>query len=145
MKRFLKKAVVFGSLAFCAFFGVYNAFAAGGAYGFNQSTLALTPGESGSAGAIVTPNLTEAALMTGLGTEEELERLLEALLEQTGAKCALITGARAGNARANVWMEREGGGMRALEYAAEEGEYPGTGDLFAAVLAREYNWEELTP
>lgn len=56
MKRFLKKAVVFGSLAFCAFFGVYNAFAAGGAYGFNQSTLTLTPGESGSAGAIVTPN-----------------------------------------------------------------------------------------
>lgn len=85
-------------------------------------------------GAIVTPNLTEAALMTGLGTEEEPERLLEALLEQTGAKCALITGARAGNARANVWMERDGGGMRALEYAAEEGEYPGTGDLFAAVL-----------
>lgn len=57
MKRFLKKAVVFGSLTFCALsFVVYNAFAAGGAYGFNQSALTLAPGENGSAGAIVTPN-----------------------------------------------------------------------------------------
>ena len=57
MKRFLKKAVVFGSLAFCALaFFVNNVFAAGGAYGFNQSALTLAPGENGSAGAIVTPN-----------------------------------------------------------------------------------------
>lgn len=57
MKRFLKKAVVFGSLTFCALtFVVYNAFAAGGAYGFSQSALTLAPGEKGEAGAIVTPN-----------------------------------------------------------------------------------------
>lgn len=81
-------------------------------------------------GALITPNRTEAALLTGLELSERPEKLLEALLEKTQASCALITGAE----NANVWMERAEGRLHALPYEPEPGAYPGTGDLFAAVL-----------
>ena len=85
-------------------------------------------------GAIITPNMTEAALMTGLSMDEEPQKLLEALLKETDARCALITGAKMGEGNANIWMEASGGCMHVLEYEPEEGAYPGTGDLCAAVL-----------
>lgn len=81
-------------------------------------------------GALITPNRTEAALLTGLDREEGEEKLLEALLTRTQAKCALITGAE----NANVWMDRCEGRIHVQRYEPEEGSYPGTGDLFAAVL-----------
>ena len=80
--------------------------------------------------AVVTPNLTEAALLTGLSMEEKAETLLEALLEKTQASCALITGFSS----ANVWMSRSEGKPHFHPYESEKGAYPGTGDLFAAVL-----------
>lgn len=85
-------------------------------------------------GAIITPNLTEAALLTGLSMEEEPQRLLDKLLLETQAKCALITGAKVDGRCANIWMSAADGEMHALEYVPEKGAYPGTGDLFAAVL-----------
>ena len=83
-----------------------------------------------SAGAIITPNRTEAALLTGLSMQERPTALLEALLEKTRAACALITGAD----NANIWMDRAEGKAYVHPYEPEEGAYPGTGDLFAAVL-----------
>lgn len=57
MKRFLKNAIVFGSLAFCSLAILGNSvFAAGGSYGFSQSAITLAPGATGSAGVIVRAN-----------------------------------------------------------------------------------------
>ncbi len=57
MKRFLKNAAIFASLAFCALvFVVNNVFADGGSYGFSQGTISLAPGANGSVGAIVRAN-----------------------------------------------------------------------------------------
>jgi len=87
-----------------------------------------------SKGAVITPNLTEAALLTGLSMEEEPQKLLETLLFETQAACALITGASVRGKSTNIWMEASEGAMHALEYEPEKGAYPGTGDLFAAVF-----------
>lgn len=57
MKRFLKNAAIFASLAFCALgLFVNNAFAAGGSYGFSSSTITLAPGESSSASVVARAN-----------------------------------------------------------------------------------------
>ncbi len=81
-------------------------------------------------GAIVTPNRTEAALLTGLSMDDPGDKLLEALLQKTQASCALIKGVDG----ANIWMDAADGKMHALPFESEPGAYPGTGDLFAAVL-----------
>lgn len=100
---------------------------------------------------IITPNLTEAALLTGtplppagagaLGTNEtrmrcqlpQLRALLERLLA-LGPKTALITGVPLEDVHVNAWMAQDGN-VQLAEYEPVPASYPGTGDLFASVLA----------
>lgn len=100
---------------------------------------------------VITPNLTEAALLTGepcdlvptgiLGTgatggelsRERLTMLLEKLLA-LGPRIALLTGVALDGAHANVWMASDGK-MHVCDYEPVHACFPGTGDLFASVLA----------
>lgn len=100
---------------------------------------------------VITPNMTEAALLTGwklpendgtgaLGTNRSGERyeyaqvreILERLMELRPG-IALVTGVRLEDAYANVWMEKDGR-VRHCAYEPVPASYPGTGDLFASVL-----------
>ena len=99
---------------------------------------------------VITPNLTEAALLTGepcalhpigtLGTgsrgrewsASQLETLLEKLLA-LGPKTALLTGVPVDGAHANVWMSVDGK-IHFCPYQPLPASFPGTGDLFASVL-----------
>lgn len=101
---------------------------------------------------VITPNLTEAALLTGtaypgcagrglLGTNPDpddcsLTRITEFLegLMQLGPKTALITGAPMDGAHVNVWMGQDGK-IHTCAYEPVRASYPGTGDLFSSVLA----------
>ena len=57
MKRFLKNAAVFASLAFCGLFILSNdVFADGGYYGFSQDSITLAPGNTGSVKTVAAPN-----------------------------------------------------------------------------------------
>lgn len=88
---------------------------------------------------LITPNLTEAALLTGTPcadrplTERALTELLQRLRD-LGPKIALITGVRLENRAVNAWMD-EAGALHTCEYQRIPASFPGTGDLFAAVLA----------
>ena len=101
---------------------------------------------------VITPNLTEAALLTGMpmpascghgevGTNRitqqysaaQVRQILEKLME-LGPKSALITGVPMDGSHVNAWME-SGGLVKMLEYETVDASYPGTGDLFASVLA----------
>lgn len=101
---------------------------------------------------VITPNLTEAALLTGteygakageglLGTNPgpedytfgKVRGLLEQLME-LGPKTALITGVPLDGLHVNVWMNGDGE-VHMREYAPVKASFPGTGDLFASVLA----------
>ena len=87
----------------------------------------------------ITPNLTEACLLAdrdmpaGPLSREAAGDLLRALLRATGARRALITGAETREGAANLCMGPDGE-TRAAFFLREKGSYPGTGDLFAAVL-----------
>lgn len=100
---------------------------------------------------VITPNLTEAALLTGaplrpasgkgpLGTNgcdatyamRDLKRLLEGLME-LGPGTALVTGVPLEDAHVNAWMGRDGK-VHTRAYAPVDASFPGTGDLFASVL-----------
>ena len=111
---------------------------------------------------LITPNLTEAALLTGKPcsggaiAESALEEMLISL-RALGAKTALITGVvlkdgasecelpaesvplgtRTGDPSAkhvNAWMGADGQ-MHMLSYEPVDAAFPGTGDLFASVVA----------
>ena len=57
MKRFLRNAAVFASLAFCGLFILSNdVFADGGYYGFSQDSITLAPDNTGSVTTIAAPN-----------------------------------------------------------------------------------------
>jgi pyridoxine kinase len=85
---------------------------------------------------VITPNLTEAAILLGedyttaltRGTAEDwLARLCEL------AEVAVITGAAIDGKVQNIAMKR-GVGVVAVEYEHIPVHYPGTGDIFASVL-----------
>ena len=100
---------------------------------------------------VITPNLTEARLLTGAEphradagdlpgtrTQEEVLSLAELtrLLEQLLAlkpRTALITGVNLEGTHVNAWMGQDGA-VRTCAYWPVPASYPGTGDLFAAVL-----------
>lgn len=88
---------------------------------------------------VIVPNATEAALLlaedpAGADGSDALARA-EALLRRfPGLRLAVVTGARAAQRRGNVCAAR-GAAARFLPYPAAPQDYPGTGDLFAAVLA----------
>jgi len=89
---------------------------------------------------VITPNLTEAALLLGEGytdaprTDAQVEKMLRGLLK-LGAKRVVLTGVSKTDGRmANAYME-QGDRMHgecAFEHLSVH--YPGTGDLFASVL-----------
>lgn len=87
---------------------------------------------------VITPNLTEAALLTGTPYCEasmrrgDLETLLMRLME-LGPKKALLTGVRYEDAHVNAWMG-EDGALRVCAYEPICASFPGTGDLFTSVL-----------
>lgn len=86
---------------------------------------------------VITPNRTEAAAL--LGREmEELPRdgaALARLLSRGGARSVVVTGAGDGPGRTGAaWFDRESGRSGICAVDREPGEFPGTGDLFAAVL-----------
>ena len=110
---------------------------------------------------LITPNLTEAALLTGQEypgsavSESMLRELLEKLLA-LGAKTVLITGvilnsesvsesvsspaplgthfSDLSGKHVNAWMQKDGA-LHTLSYAPVHAAFPGTGDLFASVVA----------
>ena len=101
---------------------------------------------------VITPNWTEAVLLTGgegrraeanalPGTKvcaqsvkmHELNEMLERLME-LGPKTTLLTGVVLEDRHVNAWMG-EDGRTEMIEYEPVRASFPGTGDLFASVLA----------
>lgn len=90
---------------------------------------------------ILTPNVTEACILTGRRYRRdgwkrgELEELA-ALLTEPGAGKVVITGVEQGSLVANFYYEKESGsGWVRRKKAAES--RPGTGDVFASLVAAE--------
>jgi len=87
---------------------------------------------------IITPNLTEAALLLGIpyapGTPESARtyELLAALTEL--APCVVLTGAMGAGTHQTLAMRRGDVGYWACEYRHVDAVYPGTGDLFTSVI-----------
>jgi len=86
---------------------------------------------------IITPNLTEAAILlnedyktqlTLSQTQDWLKRLCEF------APMAVITGVNTGDEICNVSYERESGSFNKIIYEYVPEHYPGTGDIFTSVL-----------
>lgn len=102
---------------------------------------------------VITPNLTEASLLTGLNLYGSFEgkgalgtgnvhppvdqKLLEILLERLmalGAGAVLLTGVNLEGVPVNAWTNGSGP-FRLCAYEPVPARYPGTGDLFASVIA----------
>ncbi len=89
---------------------------------------------------ILTPNLTEACLLTGMEyhdgkwTESELWGLANKL-HALGAKQIVITGIREDDCYVNFISENNGQSFSLLSTPIEGQPYHGTGDLFAAVIS----------
>lgn len=88
---------------------------------------------------VVTPNMTEYALLTGEAyslaprTVAQAEKMLDALLEM-GAQSAVITSLPLEGGLANAYMRRGDRAAGICAFERLEAHYPGTGDLFASVL-----------
>ena len=88
---------------------------------------------------IITPNMTEYALLTGEEyslaprTEMQAREMLERLLDVTRAKSALLTSVPMQGGLANVHMD-QAGNFDLLHFERLPTHYPGTGDLYASVL-----------
>ena len=88
---------------------------------------------------ILTPNITEACLLTGLAYRETNDEVfvrtaLEKLL-QLGARTAIVTGVHMRADRIGVAAMDDSGEMSLYETAYLPGVFYGTGDLFASVCA----------
>lgn len=88
---------------------------------------------------LITPNMTEYALLTGQEhcaaerSETEAREMLDRLLEATRARAAMITSVPLKHGLANAYLTREGA-FGLLRFERLPAHYPGTGDLFASVL-----------
>lgn len=83
---------------------------------------------------VITPNLTEAALLLGGELPEDGEAAARAL-SQNGGRSVVITGVSPGPGLVGAaWFDRESGRSGVIAGARAEGEWPGTGDLFASAL-----------
>ena len=88
---------------------------------------------------IITPNMTEYALLTGEEyslaprTEMQAKEMLERLLETTRAKSALLTSVPMQDGLANVHRD-QADNFDLLHFERLPTHYPGTGDLYASVL-----------
>ena len=79
---------------------------------------------------IITPNYTEALLLTGLNETNSIEEIIEKLKELTSANI-VITSVKKDNKLINVSYSNE---ITCFEYEEEKHSYPGCGDLFATIL-----------
>ena len=89
---------------------------------------------------ILLPNVTEAALLTGLPYEETADpaygkALADALLDKFPADAVLITGIRSSEGTIGFVGRHRGTGYFSYETPAVPRQFHGTGDLFAAVFA----------
>ena len=87
---------------------------------------------------LITPNLTEAAILLGLAPDALLDQRGEDLaveLSGQGQRSVVVTGVtpEPGYTGA-VWFDHTTGASGTTVAVRAPGEYPGTGDLFAAVL-----------
>lgn len=87
---------------------------------------------------IITPNLTEAALLTGRPPDDPLARgglsgLMEDLLT-LGPSTAVVKGMTEGGRMFNAYRSSDEGEVRTCQYEKRPGNYPGAGDLFKSVL-----------
>lgn len=87
---------------------------------------------------VITPNLTEAAILLGLAPDALLDQRGEDLaveLSGQGQRSVVVTGVtpEPGYTGA-VWFDHTTGASGTTVTVRAPGEYPGTGDLFAAVL-----------
>ena len=88
---------------------------------------------------LITPNLTEYALLTGAPydeaprTEAQAEAMLEALLERTSARAAVLTGLPMAGGAANAALAADGS-FCLLPFERLPASYPGTGDVFTSVV-----------
>ena len=91
---------------------------------------------------ILTPNLTEACILTGIPwhdgkwTMKELLQLSRQLAD-AGAKKIVITGIPQGDFIANFWYESEGGQSGICRTHKIGASFSGTGDMFAAIISAE--------
>lgn len=87
---------------------------------------------------IITPNLTEACLLLGIGYEKKLSLSRAAGLARElcglGPSLCILTGVDAGEGLYNVCYNREEGRAFAVRCEYLPIRYPGTGDIFASVL-----------
>ncbi len=90
-------------------------------------------------GNILLPNMTEAALLTGLPYREEPDRAYcEELLDEIlkfGADAVILTGACSESGKTGFACKRKSGEAFFYETDTLPGQYHGTGDLFASVFA----------
>lgn len=86
---------------------------------------------------VITPNLTEANLLLGRAPDEPVscvEKMAEALSD-CGRRSVVITGVSPADGQVGaVWYDRKSASVGLAAEEQVEGTYPGTGDLFAAVL-----------
>ncbi len=91
---------------------------------------------------VVTPNMTEYALLTGEDyslrprTLSEAAEMLKKLIRM-GARSAVITSFPLESGPANVFLSREDSQVGLCPFERLPAHYPGTGDLFSSVLAGE--------
>lgn len=89
---------------------------------------------------VVTPNVTEACILTGIPykesgwTRKELLNMAM-MLQMMGAKSVVITGVREGSFYTNVVLERGSREASFVKVKTAGNQRPGTGDVFAAVLS----------
>lgn len=100
--------------------------------------MAKAMGELCAQAQVITPNLTEAAILLGLAPDALLERRgveLAVELSGQGQRSVVVTGIipEPGYTGA-VWFDHTTGQTGTTVAMRAPGEYPGTGDLFAAVL-----------
>lgn len=88
---------------------------------------------------VVTPNVTEACILTGIPyketgwTRKELLNMAM-MLQMMGAKSVVITGVREGNYYTNVVLEQSSREASFVKTKSAGNQRPGTGDVFASVL-----------
>ena len=107
-------------------------------YASMTEEMAQAMGELCAQAQVITPNLTEAAILLGLSPDALLDRRgveLAVELSGQGQRSVVVTGItpEPGYSGA-VWFDHTTGTSGTTVAVRAPGEYPGTGDLFAAVL-----------
>ena len=107
-------------------------------YASMTEEMAQAMGELCAQAQVITPNLTEAAILLGLSPDALLDRRgveLAVELSGQGQRSVVVTGItpEPGYTGA-VWFDHTTGTSGTTVAVRVPGEYPGTGDLFAAVL-----------